>query len=43
MDNMVILDALDALAMALLEHDHAWTQKERELYEKATKELNTNK
>ena len=30
-----IRDALDALALALADHDHAWTERERQLYETA--------
>jgi hypothetical protein len=29
--------ALDALALALANHNHKWTSSERKLYEKATK------
>ena len=31
-----ILDALDALALALTDHGHEWTERERSLYETAT-------
>ncbi len=31
----VILDALDALGLALADHDHMWTHRERRLYERA--------
>ena len=34
-----VLDALDALALALASHDHQWTDKERQLYEAAITEL----
>ena len=30
-----IVNALDALALALTNHDHQWTDEERSLYEKA--------
>lgn len=30
-----ILDALDSLGLALLAHDHKWTDHERALYENA--------
>lgn len=35
----VALNALDVLALALLEHKHCWTPKQRSLYEKAVAEL----
>ena len=31
----VILDALDLLGLALVEHSHAWSDRERQLYEDA--------
>lgn len=31
----VVLEALDALALALAGHNHQWTPRERDLYEKA--------
>ena len=31
-----IQDALDVLALALTEHNHIWTDHERQLYENAT-------
>lgn len=31
----VILDALDLLGLALVEHNHAWTDREKQLYEDA--------
>jgi hypothetical protein len=34
-----ILDALDALALALTNHGHEWTDRERELYEDAIDRL----
>ena len=34
-----LLEALDALALALVEHDHTWTDRERQLYETATSYL----
>ncbi|MDD5220252.1 MAG: hypothetical protein PHV11_06785 [Candidatus Bipolaricaulis sp.] len=30
-----IEDALDSLGVALVDHNHQWTDKERKLYEKA--------
>ena len=33
--NQVIIRALDALALALTNHKHQWTEWERKLYEKA--------
>ncbi len=30
-----ILEALDALAIALTDHGHSWTERERQLYETA--------
>lgn len=35
-----LLDALDALALALVEHGHVWTDRERSLYETAFDYLN---
>jgi len=29
----IIAEALDALALALSQHDHTWTAEERQLYE----------
>lgn len=34
-----ILAALDALALALAEHGHAWSERERQLYETAVSYL----
>jgi hypothetical protein len=34
-NNEVITKALDALGLALADHNHQWTNKERELYEKS--------
>ena len=31
----IIIKALDKLALALAEHNHQWTDRERKLYEKA--------
>jgi hypothetical protein len=31
----VILDALDLLGLALVEHGHTWSDRERQLYEDA--------
>jgi len=31
----IIVDALDALGLALAEHGHVWTDRERQLYEVA--------
>ena len=31
----IIIEALNVLALALTDHSHQWTAKERELYEKA--------
>lgn len=39
MINKVILEALDTLALALTEHDHQWTHKERSLYSRAVRSL----
>ncbi len=36
-----VLDALDALALALAEHDHQWTIDERRMYEQAVAYLRT--
>jgi len=33
--NKELIEALDALALALTDHNHQWTNKERKLYEKA--------
>lgn len=30
-----VLSALDALALALTDHNHVWTERERQLYERA--------
>lgn len=35
----LIQDALDVLALALTDHNHRWSVKERKLYERATKEV----
>ncbi len=32
---MAVLEALDALALALADHDHKWTDSERHSYESA--------
>ncbi len=37
-----IKDALDALGLALAGHNHAWTNKERSLYEEAIYLLGKN-
>lgn len=37
-----IVDALDALALALTEHGHQWTDHERSLYEEAIRRLQPN-
>jgi hypothetical protein len=34
-----MLDALDALGLALFDEGHVWTDRERELYERATERL----
>src|SRR4029077_20109254 len=34
-DKTLILEALDALALALTEHEHQWTYEQRSLYEQA--------
>lgn len=34
-----ILQALDALALALVDHHHVWTERERQLYETAVSYL----
>jgi hypothetical protein len=34
--NQAIHEALDALALALVDHGHQWTDKQRALYEEAT-------
>lgn len=34
-NNHTILGALDTLGVALMEHGHAWTDGEREIYEQA--------
>ena len=31
-----VQEALDALALALSEHDHTWTDRERQLFDSAT-------
>lgn len=31
----IVIQALDALALALVDHKHQWTDKERRLYERA--------
>ena len=31
----VIVDALDTLGLALVEHGHVWTARQRQLYERA--------
>lgn len=41
MDKQKITAALDALGLALANHDHRWTPEERKLYEEAHKELNS--
>lgn len=38
-DNNVILRALDTLAVALADHDHNWTNGEKQLYETAVEYL----
>lgn len=35
--------AIDALAIALVEHGHAWTMRERELYEAAVKQTDPHR
>jgi hypothetical protein len=30
-----VISALDTLALALVDHDHVWTDRERQLYERA--------
>ena len=37
----LVLDALDALALALTNHDHEWTEAERSGYEQAIDALLT--
>lgn len=32
---MIALDALDALGLALTTHNHRWSERERDLYERA--------
>lgn len=39
MQMTVQIKALDALALALVAHNHRWTSHERELYERATASL----
>ncbi|MCC6789340.1 MAG: hypothetical protein IT547_16025 [Hyphomonadaceae bacterium] len=34
-ENAEAIEALDALALALAEHDHCWTEQERQQYERA--------
>jgi len=31
----IVTEALDALGLALVEHDHIWTTRQRQLYERA--------
>ena len=38
-DKQIILDALDSLGLALVEHGHVWTDEERKLYEDAVRML----
>lgn len=38
-DRDLILGALDSLAIALTEHEHEWTEGEREIYEQAVAAL----
>jgi len=35
MNEQIIIDALDKLALALTDHKHQWTSEERRLYERA--------
>ena len=35
----IAIDALDALALALVTHGHQWTPRERSLYERAISSL----
>ncbi len=35
----LVVKALDALALALTNHNHEWTNNERKLYEKAIKAI----
>lgn len=34
-----VVEALDSLALALVEHNHTWTNEERKAYEDAIKTL----
>lgn len=36
-----ILEALDELGLALVDHDHVWTDRQRALYEEAVERLTT--
>jgi hypothetical protein len=40
-DRQEIIDTLNALALALVDHNHKWSDKERRLYEKAIRLLAT--
>ena len=33
---LIALEALDALGLALADHNHVWSERERQLYEMAT-------
>jgi hypothetical protein len=35
----LIINALDAMGLALTDHNHQWTEEDRSIYEKAIKEL----
>ncbi len=39
MDKTILIEALNTLASALVDHKHKWTNKERKLYEKAMRIL----
>jgi hypothetical protein len=39
----VVTNALDELGLALTNHKHKWSSKERNLYERATRVLNRDK
>lgn len=42
-DNIAVLDALDAFGLALTESGHRWTTKQRRLYEKAVRVAKDNR
>ena len=36
---MIVLEALDCLAVALADHGHVWTDRQRALYERAVRQI----